>query len=109
MAQDLAATEAAGEGISAARKLLAEDKADEAGELVAQLLRNCTDERERASLVALRGQIGQLDLVLQAEQLAGEKQWEVAASMAQSVLDTNPPPALRQRAQAVLTRVQTRQ
>ena len=62
----------------------------------------------RASLLVLQVQIGQLDLLIQAEKLAGDKQWDAAGSIAQSVLDGNPPAALRQRAEAVLARASAR-
>jgi hypothetical protein len=43
--------------------------------------------------------------VLQAEKLAGEKQWEAAGALAKNALDNNLPAPLAQRAKAVLAHV----
>ena len=108
IAQDLADAQSAGQDMAIARRLMDEGKTDEAGELVEKLLQTAHTQEQRAALVALRSQIGQLDLVMQAEQLAGSKEWDAAQAIAQSVIDGHPSDALRQRAEAVLARVPVR-
>lgn len=108
LVRDLEQANAVGQGITDARKLLAEGKTNEAAALVEKLQQSAADETQRATLAALQGEIGQLDLVIQAEKLAEAQQWEAAGSIAQSVLEHKPPPVLTQRAQAVLARVQAK-
>ncbi len=106
--RDMDQASANGRGLAAARQLLAEGKTDEAGALVEKLLQVSPEEAQRASLAALQGEIGLLDLVLQAEKLADGQQWEAAGSIALNVLELKPPAALVQRANAVLARVQAK-
>ena len=108
MAEDVAHAQATNGGMADARKLMAEGKTDEAGELVGKLLSDASDDAIRAKLVALQEEIGQLDLVMQAEKLAGDQQWDAAGAIAKSALEGDLPPPLRQRAEAVVARAQAK-
>ena len=108
LAAQLRAADAVGEDLKAVRKLVSEGKTDQAEELIVQRLNDSTDDAQRAALTALRVEVGQLDMVMQAEKLAGEEDWDAAASIARNALDANLPPPLAQRAQAVLARAQAK-
>lgn len=105
MAEDVAHSQAASSGMAEARTLMNEGRTDEAGELVGKLLANAPTDSLRDGLVALQEEIGQLDLVLQAEKLADNKEWESAGAIAKGAMEADLPPPLRLRAEAVLARV----
>jgi len=103
--QESTDAQAASAGLATARQLMAEGKTEAAGSLVEKLLEQSSDSEQRAALAALQTEIGQLDLVMQAETQAEQQQWAAAATLAQNVLDLSPPAELAKRAKAVLSRV----
>lgn len=108
MAQGVVDAETSGREIGAARELVAAGKTEEAAAKIQELLRTAKEPAERQELMKLRTEIGQVDLVLQAEQLASDKQWDAAATIAQTALDSHPGPEIAQRANGVLERAMAR-